>query len=94
MIARPDFLASDQGPGRACVDSPRRILRFTANRRSGFFPLVPFSSLANRRRVISPSRKAVHLALQQNRTLKIARFKVQENEYRKAAGPFLITSRV
>jgi outer membrane protein len=62
--------------------SRQRILRFTAA--TGALFLYAISSLANEARHLTLT-EAVHLALQQNRTLKIARFKVQENEYRKEA---------
>src|ERR1700747_3391416 len=60
----------------------QRIFRFTAT--TGALFLCAISSLANEARHLTLT-EAVHLALQQNRTLKIARFKVQENEHRKEA---------
>jgi len=60
----------------------QRILRFTAS--TGALFLCAISSLANEARHLTLT-EAVQLALQQNRTLKIARFKVQENEHRKEA---------
>jgi outer membrane protein TolC len=60
----------------------QRIFRFTAT--TGALLLCAISSLANEARHLTIT-EAVHLALQQNRTLKIARFKVQENDYHKAA---------
>src|SRR6201981_4149194 len=60
----------------------QRIFRFTAT--TGALFLCAISSLANQARHLTLT-EAVHLALQQNRTLKIARFKVQENQYRKEA---------
>ena len=60
----------------------RRIFRFTAT--TGALFLCAISSLANEARHLTLS-EAVHLALQQNRTLKIARSKVHENDYRKEA---------
>src|SRR6201993_2636415 len=60
----------------------QRIFRFTAT--TGALLLCAISSLANEARHLTIT-EAVHLALQQNRTLKIARFKVQENDYRKEA---------
>lgn len=59
-----------------------RIFRFTAT--VGALFLCAMSSLANEARHLTLT-EAVHLALQQNRTLKTARFKVQENQYRKEA---------
>src|ERR1700756_5337394 len=71
------------GPRLARHTSTRqRIFQFTAT--TGAFFLCAISSLANEARHLTLT-EAVHLALQQNRTLKIARFKVQENEYRKGA---------
>src|ERR1700751_2961547 len=60
----------------------QRIVRFTAT--TGALFLCAISSLANEARHLTLT-EAVHLALQQNRTLKIARSKVQENQYRKEA---------
>src|SRR5258705_13778714 len=64
------------------TSTPQHILRFTAA--TGALFLCAISSLANEARHLTLT-EAVHLALQQNRTLKIARFKVQENQYRKEA---------
>ena len=64
------------------TSTPQQILRFTAT--TGALFLCAISSLANEARHLTLT-EAVHLALQQNRTLKIARFKVQENQYRKEA---------
>src|SRR5258707_674567 len=80
MIARQTYRLGSR-PGRH-TSTPQRILRFTAT--TGALFLCAISSLANEARHLTLS-EAVHLALQQNRTLKIARFKVQENEYRKVA---------
>ncbi len=80
MIARQTHRLGSR-PGRH-TSTPQRILRFTAA--TGALFLCAISSLANEARHLSLT-EAVHLALQQNRTLKIARFKVQENEYRKVA---------
>jgi len=60
----------------------RRILRFIAATLA--LLLCAISSLGNQARRLTLT-EAVQLALQQNRTLKIARFKVQENEHRKEA---------
>jgi len=57
----------------------QRIFRFTAT--TGALFLCAISSLANEARHLTLA-EAVHLAAQQNRTLKIARVKVQENEHR------------
>ena len=62
------------------TSTPHRILRFTAA--TGALFLCAISSLANEARRLTLA-EAVHLAVEQNRTLKIARFKVQENEHRK-----------
>src|SRR5882762_4892726 len=64
------------------TSTPQRILRFTAA--TGALFLCAISSLANEARHLTLT-EAVRLALQQNRALKIARCKVQENEYRKTA---------
>src|SRR5258708_17697596 len=80
MIA-PQTYRLGSRPGRH-TSTPQRILRFTAT--TGALFVCAISSLANEARHLSLT-EAVHLALQQNRTLKIARFKVQENEYRKVA---------
>ena len=80
MIARQTYRLGSR-PDRH-TSTPQRILRFTAT--IGALFLCAISSLANEARHLTLS-EAVHLALQQNRTLKIARFKVQENEYRKVA---------
>src|SRR5712672_4381826 len=80
MIARQTYRLESR-PGRH-TSTPQRILRFTAA--TGALFLFAISSLANEARHLSLT-EAVHLALEQNRTLKIARFKVQENEYRKVA---------
>jgi outer membrane protein TolC len=60
----------------------QRMFRFTAT--AGALFLCAISSLANEARHLTLT-EAVQLALQQNRTLKIARSKVQENEHRKEA---------
>ena len=60
----------------------RRILRFIAATLA--LLLCAISSLGNQARRLTLT-EAVQLALQQNRTLKIARFKVQENDHRKEA---------
>src|ERR1700746_2969347 len=60
----------------------QRMFRFTATTGALFFCAI--SSLANQARHLTLT-EAVQLALQQNRILKTARFKVQENEYRKEA---------
>src|SRR5258707_3242652 len=79
MIARHTYrLGSRLGKH---TSTRQRIFRFSAT--TGALFLCAISSLANEARHLTLS-QAVHLALQQNRTLKIARFKVQENEYRKA----------
>jgi len=80
MIARQTYRLGSR-PIRH-TSTPQRILRFTAA--TGALFLCAISSLANEARHLTLT-EAVRLALQQNRTLKIARFKVQENEYRKVA---------
>ena len=80
MIACQTYRLGSRPGGH--TSAPLRILRFTAT--TGALFLCAISSLANEARHLTLS-EAVHLALQQNRTLKIARFKVQENEYRKVA---------
>jgi len=80
MIARQTYRLGSR-PGRH-TSTGQRIFRFTAT--TGALFLCAVSSLANQARHLSLT-EAVHLALQQNRALKIARFKVQENEYRKEA---------
>src|SRR6201981_1006031 len=80
MIARHrDRLGSRLGKH---TSTRQRIFRFTAA--TGALFLCAISSLANEARHLTIT-EAVHLALQQNRTLKIARFKVQKNEHRKEA---------
>jgi len=80
MIARQTYRF---GPRLGRHTSTRqRILRFTAT--TGALFLCAISSLANEARHLTLT-EAVQLALQQNRTLKIARFKIQENEHRKEA---------
>ncbi len=80
MIARQTYRL---GPRFARHTSIRqRIFRFTTT--TGALFLCAISSLANEARHLTLT-EAVQLALQQNRTLKIARFKVQENEHRKEA---------
>src|ERR1700740_3177320 len=80
MIARQTYRL---GPRLARHTSTRqRIFQFTAA--TGALFLCAISSLANEARHLTLT-EAVQLALQQNRTLKIARFKVQENEHRKEA---------
>lgn len=80
MIARQTYrLGSSLGMN---TSARRRIFRFAAT--TGALFLCAISSLANEARHLTLT-EAVHLALQQNRTLKIARFKVQENEHRKEA---------
>jgi len=80
MIARQTYRLGSR-LGRH-TSTRRRIFRFTAT--TGALFLCAISSLANEARHLTLT-EAVHLALQQNRTLKIARFKVQENEHRKEA---------
>src|SRR5258708_20104014 len=80
MIARQTYRLGSRLGRHA--STRQRIFRFTATTAALF--LCAISSLANEARHLSLS-EAVHLALQQNRALKIARFKVQENEYRKEA---------
>lgn len=78
MIARQTFrLASRHGKH---TSTRQRIFQFTAT--TGALFLCAISSLANQARHLTLA-EAVHLAAQQNRTLKIARVKVQENEHRK-----------
>ena len=80
MIARHTYrLGSRFGKH---TSTRQRIFRLTAS--TGALFLCAISSLANEARHLTLT-EAVQLALQQNRTLKIARFKVQENEYRKEA---------
>jgi hypothetical protein len=80
MIARQTYrLGSRLG---SHTSTRQRIFRFTAS--TGALFLCAISSLANEARHLTLT-EAVHLALQQNRILKIARFKVQENAYRKEA---------
>ena len=80
MIARQTYRPGSRF-GRH-TSTRQRIFRFTAT--TGALFLCAISSLANEARHLTLS-EAVHLALQQNRTLKIARSKVQENDYRKEA---------
>jgi outer membrane protein TolC len=80
MIARQTYRPGSR-LGRH-TSTRQRIFRFTAT--TGALFLCAISSLANEARHLTLS-EAVHLALQQNRTLKIARSKVQENDYRKEA---------
>jgi outer membrane protein len=80
MIARQTYRL---GPRLARHASDRRrILRFIAATLA--LLLCAISSLGNQARRLTLT-EAVQLALQQNRTLKIARFKVQENDHRKEA---------
>src|SRR5258707_10148982 len=80
MIARHTYrLGSRLGKH---TSTRQRIFRLTTT--TGALFLCAISSLANEARHLTLT-EAVHLALQQNRTLKIARFKVQENQYRKEA---------
>src|ERR1700739_951807 len=79
MIARQAYRLGSRAVRHT---SRQRILRFSAT--TGALFLCAISSLANEARHLTLT-EAVHLALQQNRTLKIARFKVQENDYRKEA---------
>jgi len=80
MIARQTYrLGSSLGRH---TSTRQRIFRFAAT--TGALFLCAISSLANEARHLTLP-EAVHLALQQNRTLKIARYKVQENDYRKQA---------
>src|ERR1700756_3567492 len=80
MIARQTYRPGSRF-GRH-TSTRQRIFRFTVT--TGALFLCAISSLANEARHLTLS-EAVHLALQQNRTLKIARSKVQENDYRKEA---------
>jgi outer membrane protein TolC len=80
MIARQTYRLGSRF-GRH-TSTRQRIFRFTVT--TGALFLCAISSLANEARHLTLS-EAVHLALQQNRTLKIARSKVQENDYRKEA---------
>ena len=80
MIARQTYRLGSR-LGRH-TSTRRRIFRFTAT--TGALFLCAISSLANEARHLTLT-EAVRLALLQNRTLKIARFNVQENEYRKQA---------
>jgi len=80
MIARQTYRLGSR-LGRH-TPTRQRIFRFTAT--IGALFLCAISSLANEARHLTLT-EAVQLALQQNRTLKIARFNVQENEYRKQA---------
>src|SRR5229473_5732074 len=78
MIACQTYRLGSRPGGH--TSAPLRILRFTAT--TGALFLCAISSLANEARHLTLA-QAVHLAVEQNRTLKIARFKVQENEHRK-----------
>ena len=78
MIARQTYRLASRLGGH--TSTCQRIFRFTLT--SGALFLCAISSLANQARHLTLA-EAVHLAVQQNRTLKIARFKVQENEHRK-----------
>ncbi len=78
MIARQTYRLGSR-PDKH-TSTPRRIFRFTAT--TGALFLFAISSLANEARHLTLS-EAVHLAVEQNRSLKIARLKVQENEHRK-----------
>src|SRR6266446_2203848 len=80
MIARQTYRLGSRLGRHA--STRQRFFRFTAT--TGALFLYAISSLANEARHLTLT-EAVHLALQQNRTLKIARFKVQENDYRKEA---------
>ena len=80
MIARQTYRLGSR-LGRH-TSTRRRTFRFTAT--TGALFLCAISSLANEARHLTLT-EAVHLALQQNRTLKLAHFKVQENQYRKEA---------
>src|ERR1700687_40732 len=78
MIARQTYrLGSRLGKH---TSTRQRIFRFTAT--TGALFLCAIASLANQARHLTLA-EAVRLAVEQNRTLKIARFKVQENEHRK-----------
>src|SRR5260370_8739533 len=79
MIARQTYRLGSR-LGRH-TSTRQRIFRFTATTAALF--LCAISSLANEARHLTLT-KAVRLALQQNPTLKIPPFKVQENKSRKA----------
>jgi outer membrane protein len=78
MIARQTYRLGSRLSGHA--PTRQRMLRFTTTTAALF--LCAISSLANEARHLTLA-EAVHLAVEQNRTLKIARFKVKENEHRK-----------
>src|SRR5882757_4317988 len=78
MIARQTYRLGSR-LGRH-TSTRQRIFRFTAT--TGALFLCAISSLANEARHLTLA-QAVQLAVEQNRALKIARFKVQENEHRK-----------
>src|SRR6201987_6005277 len=80
MIARQTYRLGPRFARHA--SDRRRILRFITATLA--LLLCAISSLGNQARRLTLT-EAVQLALQQNRTLKIARFKVQENEHRKEA---------